>query len=651
MNPVAQHLTGWTQDEARGQPLRRLFRIVNERTRLEVESPVDRVLREGRVVGLANHTVLVKKSGEEVPIADSGAPIRDEQARIVGVVLVFRDASADRRADRQRAFLVEIGDALASPLLDHKEMLARVAKMVVPEFADWCAVDAAEDGAKAPADTTRGGPNVIRTGRSELYPDVPDDLLARIAKSPQRLEALGSVRARSAVIVPIADGKQVRAAMTLVLRDSGRRYTEADVPFFEEVGRRAGVAIENARLYRSEQRAREAADAANHMKDDFLATVSHELRTPLNTIVGWAKMLDGIWLDETRRARAIDTIQRSAGAMARLVEDLLDLSRIVSGKLRLDVASLDVVPLVEAAIESVRPAAEAKEIRLRHPTPSGEGLLLGDATRLQQVVWNLLSNAVKFTPRGGEVAVAVNHDPDGAIEISVQDSGKGVSPEFLPHVFEPFRQAEGGLSRSTGGLGLGLSITKHIVELHGGRIEASSDGEGKGARFTVRLPLIATQPAARRSTRAPPPASVPPPAVRLDGLTVLTVEDDPDSRDLLRALLEDAGARVIGAESVPEAMKAIESQVPDVLISDIGMPGESGYDLIRRVRALPPGEGGDVPAAAMTAYARAEDRQKVLAAGYMMHVPKPLDPSEVVMVVAVLARYQPRGQPMVHASK
>ncbi len=294
-------------------------------------------------------------------------------------------------------------------------------------------------------------------------------------------------------------------------------------------------------------------------------------------------------------------------------------------------------------MESVRLAAEAKGVRLRHDLAPDDGQVLADAARLQQVVWNLLSNAVKFTPRGGEVAVKVRRD-DGAIEISVVDTGQGINPKFLPHVFEPFRQAEGALTRSTGGLGLGLSITKHLVEMHGGQIRASSEGEGKGATFTVKIPAM--RPVSERRSRAAP-ASEPPPwfsPVRLDGLTVLSVDDDEDARDLLRAVLEEAGARAVVASNVDEAMTAIEQAVPDVLLSDIAMPGATGYDLIRRVRALPSEQGGDVPAAAITAYARAEDRQRVLAAGYMMHVPKPLDPAQLVMVVATLARYQTRAE-------
>jgi signal transduction histidine kinase/ActR/RegA family two-component response regulator len=429
--------------------------------------------------------------------------------------------------------------------------------------------------------------------------------------------------------------------MTLVYSDSDRRFTTEDLHFLEDVGRRAGLAIENARLYTSQQSAREAADTANRIKDEFLATVSHELRTPLNAILGWAKML-GSGLAASESARATETIQRNASAMAKLIEDLLDVSRIVSGKLRLDVASVDLLPIVEAAIESVRPAAAAKDIHLHHELSPSEGLVLGDSARLQQVVWNLLSNAVKFTPRGGEVTVAVRR-VEAAVEIVVEDTGKGIDPRFLPHVFEPFRQAEGGASRSTGGLGLGLSITKQIVELHGGHVTASSEGEGKGASFAVRIPL--TKPVTDRRSRAAPAVEIEAwrPPVRLDGMTVLSVDDDPDALDLLRTVLERAGARAIIAGTVDQAMKAIEREVPDVIISDIAMPGEDGFDLIRRVRALPPATGGDVPAAALTAYARAEDRQRVLAAGYMMHVPKPLDPSELVMVVATLARYQPRA--------
>ena len=345
MNPVAERLTGWSEAEGRGEPLKRVFPILHEETRREVESPVDRVLREGRVVGLANHSLLIKRSGEETPVADSGVPIRDQNAEMLGVVLVFRDASAERRAELQSAFLAEIAIVLASSL-DYKETLARVAGMVVPRFADWCVVDVVEEGASAPlqvavahkdpekvamahawatrypqpADSSRGAPNVMRTGRSELYPDIPDELLVRRATSEEHLALLRSLQLRSAVVVPIADGAKVRGAMTLVWSDSGRRYTTADVQLLEEVGRRAGMAIENARLFTSEQRAREAADSANRTKDEFLATVSHELRTPLNAILGWATMLDGVRSTPPRRAaraRRRSSETRGAGAAHR----------------------------------------------------------------------------------------------------------------------------------------------------------------------------------------------------------------------------------------------------------------------------------------------------------------------------------------------
>jgi CheY-like chemotaxis protein/two-component sensor histidine kinase len=332
-------------------------------------------------------------------------------------------------------------------------------------------------------------------------------------------------------------------------------------------------------------------------------------------------------------------VDRNATAMAHLIEDLLDVSRIITGKLRLDIDGVDLVNVIESAVESIRPAADAKQIRVSFARESAEASVRGDGARLQQVVWNLLSNAVKFTAKTGRVDVVLRR-VDSSVELRVSDSGRGIAPAFLPFVFDPFRQADGSINRLHGGLGLGLAITRQLVELHGGRVEAKSDGDGLGATFIVRLPLSVMRqsrpPApAAAATRAYGPLDHPP---ELVGLHVLVVDDAPDARDLLQTVLERCGSRVTVAASAAAALAAIECEVPDVLLSDIGMPDENGFDLIRKVRALPASRGGNVPAAALTAYARPEDRREVLNAGYMMHVPKPVDPADLVAVVASLAR-------------
>jgi PAS domain S-box-containing protein len=661
-NAGAERLTGYSPREIVGQPAS-MLRTPDEIVAGKPEAELSLARREGRSEDEGWH---VRKDGERFWGRTIVTLLRTEGGEVRGYGLVIRDLTerrmAEARAEGRRSFLVQVTRLLAlSSSLDYREMLSRVAKVAVPQFADWCAVDIVEDTSPLPVrvavehpdpekvalaqrfsekyptnpQAKRGIVNVIRTGQSEFYPEISDRLLEASAMNAEHLRDLRALSMRSAVLVPITDGKRVQGVMTLVLSESDRHYTDEDRELLEEVGRRAGVAIENARLYTSEKHARAAADAASRMKDEFLATVSHELRTPLNAILGWAKLLHRPDFDAAKRARATDTIERNAIAMAQLIEDLLDVSRIISGKMRLDVTRVELEPVILAAVDAIRPATEAKEITLVRQLHAEGATVQGDAGRLQQVVWNLLSNAVKFTPRAGKIAIALSK-PNDVIEIRVSDSGKGISAPFLAHVFDPFRQAESGISRTAGGLGLGLAITRHLVELHGGRIEAESAGEGKGASFVVRIP-VASSPPAQAQERARPFEPLP----QLRGVKVLAVDDDADSRQLLRTVLEECGTLVTTASNVEEALAAFERERPDILVSDIGMPGENGFDLIRRIRAYPTSRGGAVPAAALTAYARAEDRQKVLSTGYNMHVPKPVDPAELVSVIAQLMRITP----------
>jgi signal transduction histidine kinase len=401
---------------------------------------------------------------------------------------------------------------------------------------------------------------------------------------------------------------------------------------------------ERARLLVREQEARREAEEANRIKDEFLATLSHELRTPLNAMLGWAQVLRSGRVDEATTRRALEAIERNARAQAQLISDLLDVSRIITGKLRLDLRPVELPRIIDAALDSVRPAAEAKGIQLRVLLDPMASPLVADADRLQQVVWNLLSNAIKFTPEGGAVEVRQRQAGGGRtggggagmVEIEVSDSGMGIRPDFLPYVFDRFRQAESTTTRHHGGLGLGLSIVRHLVELHGGTVSVESQGEGKGAAFRVRLPLRASEPAVERR-EAPRPAVFGSDGWPLDGLHILVVDDEPDTRDLLATTLESCGARVTTVASVPEALSELDRARPDVVVSDIGVPGEDGYSLIRRLRARAAEQGGNVPAVALTAYARAEDRVRALAAGFQMHLAKPVDPAELVASVAALA--------------
>jgi signal transduction histidine kinase/CheY-like chemotaxis protein len=389
-------------------------------------------------------------------------------------------------------------------------------------------------------------------------------------------------------------------------------------------------------LLERERNARGEAEAANRSKDDFLAMVSHELRAPLNAITGWTSMLLSGSLDAARIRRAYETIDRNARSQAQLIDDLLDIGRITSGTLRLNESQIEIGSIAEMALESLRPTAESRGVTLESNIALDLGETKGDAQRMQQVIWNLLSNSIKFTSRGGWARLVVERDAR-AITIEVSDNGQGIAPEFLPRVFDRFRQQDNSSTRSRGGLGLGLSIVRHLVELHGGTISAESEGIGKGAKFTVTLPLDAEVlgRAADVIVRIPRESPIDRPR-EIEGLRVLVLDDEVDARELLRVLLEGCKVDVLTAASVPEAMKVLASAPVDVVLSDIAMPDEDGLSFIRRVRALPREEGGRVPAVALTAYARLEDRTRALRAGFNSHVAKPVDLNELLAVLTSL---------------
>ena len=415
-----------------------------------------------------------------------------------------------------------------------------------------------------------------------------------------------------------------------------------------DITERLAIEREREQLLSSERAARSEAERANRLKDDFLATLSHELRTPLNAIVGWSQVLRTPSATRDDLAEGLESIERNARVQAQLIDDLLDVARITSGKLRLDVQPVDPAALVDAALQAVAPAARAKGIELRTALDPHAGRVSADASRLQQVVWNLVNNAVKFSPSGGHIEVRLAR-ADSHIEITVADDGQGIHPDLLPHLFERFRQGDARTTRSHGGLGLGLAIVKQLVEMHGGTVDATSGGEGRGATFVVRIPLSpAPQEAPSEPAGGPAPApGDPPPAphplafARLDGVRVLVVDDETDTLDLMKRLFRESTAHVAAARNVPEALALVQSFRPHVLVSDIGMPLQDGFDLIRIVR----GQGyapGDLPAVALTAFARPEDRRRALAAGYQAHMPTPVDPTDLTAVVGSLVAHAAR---------
>jgi signal transduction histidine kinase/ActR/RegA family two-component response regulator len=388
------------------------------------------------------------------------------------------------------------------------------------------------------------------------------------------------------------------------------------------------------------QTAEERAEQANRLKDDFLATMSHELRTPLNAVLGWARMLMSRQLTTERAAHAVETIERNAASLAHIIDDLLDVSRIIAGTLHMAPQPVDLVAVTLSALDDVKPLAAEKRLDLRFSPERGSlAFVSGDSGRLEQVIWNLLANAIKFTPEGGRVDVSIER-LDSSIEVSIVDTGQGIDPEFLPHVFERFRQSDGAPSRRHGGLGLGLAIVHQLVELHGGTVHAASDGLGRGATFTVRLPILAgdagaeREPAVGDRRTADSLGSPTPRAQRLDDLRILVVDDHPDGRMLTTLFLTHAGASVTAVASAGEALQLSEAQRPDVLVSDIGLPDEDGYSLIRRIRQQEAEHGGLLPAVALTGYARADDRTRALAVGFQAHVAKPLEPAELIAAIA-----------------
>ena len=464
---------------------------------------------------------------------------------------------------------------------------------------------------------------------------IPDELqgeedivLAKI-RAGDKVDHYETVRQRK-------DGSRLNVSLTVSpIRDASGAIIGAS-KIARDVTDRVRMEHENARLFAEAQE-------ANRIKDDFLAVLSHELRSPLNAIVGYSRLMRGQMLPPDQVSRAIETLERNARWLTQIVDDVLDISRIVSGKVRLDVQTVEPAVILDNAVATIQPSADAKNVRIQTLLDPRVGPISGDPARLQQVMWNLLSNAVKFTPKGGRVQLRLER-VNSHIEIVVSDTGIGISREFLPYVFERFRQADSGSTRRTGGLGLGLAIVKHLVEMHGGTVRADSPGENQGATFTVALPTMIVHKSAQ--TREHPLAerrNALQQLADLGGVRVMAVDDDVDALGLLKDVLEAAGAEVATAASAIDTLDTMTSFKPDVLVADIGMPDIDGFELIRRIRKLDDEKLRDIPAAALTAFARSEDRTKALQAGFEMHLAKPVDPGELVASVATLVRrYRPK---------
>jgi PAS domain S-box-containing protein len=448
-----------------------------------------------------------------------------------------------------------------------------------------------------------------------------DDIIARLRRG-ERVDHFQTVRRAK-------DGRLIDVSLTVSpVRDASGRVVGAS-KIARDVTEQKRAAAERDRLLEAERVARAEAERANRMKDDFVAMVSHELRTPLNAMLGWTQLMKRGRNDPALIQRGIDVVARNSRLQAQLISDLLDISRIVAGKLQLETRSVDLGAIVGQSLETMEEEARAKGVVIEPLLDDAGSLVSGDASRLQQICWNLLSNALKFTPRGGRVSVRLTFDGPWA-RLEVADSGVGIRPEFLPHVFDRFQQADLAITRQFGGLGLGLSIVKHLVELHGGAVEAASEGEGTGATFTVTLPVLGDiTEQERRHDRA---ASVDA-GVALDAIRLLVVEDEIDTLEFLRRLLTTHGATVLTAATASEALSLVRDERPDLMISDIGLPEMDGYDLIQNVRRQP-SPGRDIPAIALTAYARSEDRTRALRAGYQAHIAKPVEPSELLAMIA-----------------
>jgi len=603
---------------------------------------------EGRVRGVV--TFIMAESGREYDEADRDLLVdlgRRASLALTNALLYARE----RRARERLAVLAAAGETF-SGTIDYEETLDAVVRTALPALGDFGFFDVVEDDGVRRTSRAHEDPEVgailaqsrwsrsertdinlcgLSSGKPALHGSIDDAFLRDMAVNEGHLAVLRALRLCSMITVPVISRGAVIGALTLCYGRSGRHHTQDDLELTQELARRGGIAVEQARLYQSSREAARRAEEANRVKDEFLATVSHELRTPLNAIVGWSHMLRGDKLrDFDFVTRGVDVIRRNAQSQKHIVDDILDVSRIIAGKLRITPAPVDLRTVVRDALDVVRPAADAKNVRITVADGDAPVPLLADGARLQQIVWNLLSNAVKFTPAGGRVSIALAPAND-TVTIRVVDTGQGIDPEFLPHVFDRFKQADSSSTRAHGGLGLGLAIVRHLVELHGGTVTARSEGLGRGATFEVLLPV---QPARAGDTaKGAAPESAP-----LAGARILVVDDDRDSRELVCELLRAAGANVHVAASADDAMRAAIAALPDLVVSDIAMPDRDGYALVAELRAAIKRDAAPLRVVALTAYGRDEDRAAAARAGFDAHLTKPVDPSELVRTVRRLLR-------------
>jgi PAS domain S-box-containing protein len=654
-NPAAVRMFGYTEAEAVGQSIRMLIPP-------ELQDEEDTVLAKIRAGERVEHyeTVRQRKDGRRLSISLTVSPIRNDAGVIIGASKIARDITERSRllaAAQEQAAIAEklsaVGVVVASTL-DRDTILQKVTDTATEltgaqSGAFFSSVHDAQSGEGYKQSTLSGhgkeafaglaGPRAAAlfgpTFRGEATRRLHD--VTRDARYEKQALQTGlpadHVPVRSYLAVPVKGvAGDILGGLFFGHAEAGV-FTKEHARLAEGIAAWASVALENARLYV------EARDA-NRMKDEFLAVLSHELRTPLNAIVGYARLLRGGILSSEKAERGLETLERNATWLTQIVEDVLDVSRIVAGKLRLDVQPVELALVVDNAVATVQPAADAKGVRLQTMVDPRVGPITGDPDRLQQVVWNLLSNAVKFTPKNGRVQVRVAR-VNSHVEIVVSDTGIGIPQSFLPHVFERFRQAEGGTTRKTGGLGLGLAIVRHIVEMHGGTVQAASGGEGEGATFRVRLPLMIVHPEVLEARREHPGTERPGPLNGLGdlrGIRVMAIDDEEDALSLLRVVLESAGAAVTTVASSSAVLERMEAVQPQVIVVDLGMPGMDGFELIERIRASTNPLIRDVPAAALTAFARSEDRTKALRSGFEMHLAKPVDPGELVASIATLVR-------------
>ncbi|MGI8884266.1 MAG: ATP-binding protein, partial [Pyrinomonadaceae bacterium] len=699
INPAGEKLTGYKSEELQGQPLHYFIHhthVDGSEYPLE-DCPINRVFpHDSREQG---EEIFVHKDGSFYPVEFTASPIK-ENGKTVGTIIEVRNISRETEyrnelksaaEEIQKLFVAE------RAYRDENETLLRIGQIISAELDLQKIVQAVTDAATEITGAQFGAffYNVLdEDGSQMLLYTLSGASVEAFSKFPNpRATQLFGPTFRGEGTIRVGNIKRdlrygenppyhgmpqnhppvsSYLAVSVVSRsgevlgglffghENKDVFTERDERIVQGLAAQAAVAMDNATLFestrqervRAENTAREnerlfnEAKEANRLRDEFLATVSHELRTPLNAITGWSSMLLSKTLDEKDSQMAVETINRNARAQAQIIEDILDVSRIITGKLRLDVQLIDPGIIIESAIKSARPAAEAKSIRLQMTLDPHAGPVSGDPNRLQQVVWNLVSNAIKFTPKNGRVQMRLERI-NSHIEITVSDTGQGISTEFLPFVFERFRQSDSTASRRHGGLGLGLSIVRQLVEMHGGTVSVASPGEGEGATFVVTLPIavVHSQTFGEKTEKRVHPKTgehtmgfdCPP---QLSGLRILCVDDEKDSRDLLIAVLSQCDAETLAVSSAAEALAAFDEFSPHILVSDIGMPDEDGYELIRKVREKEKAKNlKRIPAVALTAYARVEDRLRALSSGFQMHIPKPVEPAELAAVVASLTEW------------